>query len=520
MNFTWRNLYLDLLLDAGIDGLEVVEAVQPARSIRIAEFQQAGLRIQGDDGVTLAALGAEFLPDQSGQLLVLVLSSGDDLTPGGEPQPGLSRPLAEAVLAGVTAGPAVDALGSGVLRVDRALMGAAATPDVFGWLAGAVVRLLGADVDAMSDEEVAALLGVAYEPHPPAVEPAPEPAEMADDLPPEDDFTEPAPELELEPLPEPAPEPDAPAEPLDEPEEEAPAARWRLFDGMWAEEEDGAPAEAYEPPLDEARREMLRLLTEDVEARQTPEQEEGDPARRYSLRDIARDEIGDEAAEMLSEDDLRMLVEALRGHGAEGPPVEVYEVKEAPPGAQVYDAEPVEDSNDWLEDYEAVMQQGGEQPEEEPEAPPTFEAAPEPPARPAGPPEQLEVEEGEWFEAPSPAGPMPLRDMARHVEAPEPPAPVQPEVEAAPPASDTPEAIDEGLREVPEELRYENPPRARVRSISGERTTYYLCPACSRFSAVKVGPDQYRCYRCEAEIEYRHGAPAQRPSEWEDQPEP
>ncbi|HPV06681.1 MAG TPA: hypothetical protein PLD57_06400 [Aggregatilineales bacterium] len=466
MNLTSRNLHLDLLLEAGIDGLEIVEATQPARSIRAAELQQAGLRIEDEDGATVAALGAEFAPDQSGQLLVLVLSSGDE--------PGLSRPLAEAALAGAIGEPAVEALGSGVLRFDRALTGTDATPEVFDWLARAVVRLLTADAGSLSGEALAALLEVPYEPPLPAAGPEPEPEPVQIFEPP---APEPEPEPELEPEPEPQPEV---AEPVDEEPEEEQGGRWRLFDGLWAEAEE---EEEPEPELDEAQRELFRLLMGDVEPEDMPTvmPEQGPPAPEQrpldELQAIAREEIGDEAAEMLTEDDLRMLVEALRGEGAEGPRVEVYGgAKEPSPDAQSHETdEPVEDGTsdaDWLEDYEAVIQ--GE------------------PVRAAD----------EWLEAPSPAGPMPLRDMARH---PEPPVEEEPEV--APPAQ-------------PDTDRYEYPPPSRVRSDEGSPRTYYLCLECNRYSAVQAGPGKYECVECGYVIEYRNTSPPREPAEWRNQPEP
>jgi|GEM_PF-1118186 len=476
MNFTSRNLHLDLLLEAGIDGLEIVEATQPARSFRAAELQQAGLRIEDGDGTTVAALGAEFAPDQSGQLLVLVLSSGDE--------PGLIRPLAEAVLAGAISEPAVEALGSGVLRFDRALTGTDATPEVFDWLARAVVRLLTADAGSLSDEALASLLEVPYEPPLPAAEPEPEPEPE-----PVQTFEPPAPQPEPEPVQavdqptlEPEPEPESQpemiepvVEPAEEEPEEEPGGRWRLFNGQWAEKEP-------EPELDEAQRELFRVLMGDVEPPEdappaAPEQEPPAPEKRPldELQAIAREEIGDEAAEMLTEEDLRLLVEALRGEGAEGPRASVSGEAKEPPPEQSDEAGLAEDGvfdTDWLEDYEAVIQ--GE------------------PVRPAD----------EWVEAPSPAGPMPLRDVAR---------------QSQPPAEDEPDEVPPAHENTD---RYEYPPPSQVRSDDGPPRTYYLCLECGRYSAVQVGPNRYECTECGYVIEYRNTSPPREPAEWRNQPEP
>src|SRR5690606_11983399 len=137
--------------------------------------------------------------------------------------------------------------------------------ELFDWLARAVVRLLTADAGSLSGEALAALLEVPYEPPLPAAgpepEPEPEPETVQNFEPP---APEPEPEPELEPEPEPQPEV---AEPVDEEPEEEQGGRWRLFDGLRAEAEE---EEEPEPELDEAQRELFRLLMEDVEPEDMP----------------------------------------------------------------------------------------------------------------------------------------------------------------------------------------------------------------------------------------------------------
>lgn len=411
MNLSWRDIRLDGLYDAPFDGQEVVKTTLSTRNVRATSYREAGLRVRdAETGELSAALGAEFLPDQSGQLMVLVLAAdGEEL--------GLSHSQALDVLAAASAGDAIRQLGAGVLRFDRGLVTPQASPELFGWLAEAVVRLLRVEPAGMDDGALAELLGVTYEPREPGDEferpvafvdevwaaPVVEeaPVEAPDAAEPwaaseewaEEATEEPAAEVETFPAEaEDVPTDEAELwagfeeweaeelaeEPVPEPEVEP----WTVAEEPAAEVEAEPAAAAEAEPLDEAQLEMIRLLTEDVEEGQTPVWPADEAAgAREDIASIAREEIGDDAVDLLSDDDLALLVAALRGMGAEPaegeepPPLEEeygplpsdYSAMQewgAPAGERREEPEtaaPPEE--DWLADYESLLES-----EAEPEA--------------------------------------------------------------------------------------------------------------------------------------------------------
>lgn len=487
MDLSWAKIELDLLLDAGYDGSAVVREVLRVPNVRATDFRQAGLRVRDEhSGEIAGALGAEFLPDQSGQLLVLVLVSEDPSEPAATaPEAGLSRPLAEAVLQAAVEEEAAPQLGAGVLRFDRALLGGGATADLFGWLARSVVRLLAADVESWSEEEVAALLAV------------PRDAPAAGPTGSQPDSAEPAWLRSFDDEQE-TREPDAAV--ADNGPVGAPGA---LASDEGLPEEDSAALPGWlddeaEPPADAEQAEMLRLLMEslgEVDGAATPASlpraapPAGRPPRE-ELEAFARREIGDEAAEMLSEENLALLMAALQGFD-EHPPgedagnAELFD--EQPPAAQPQGTlDELADDEEWWAALAPVFEGEGRPPGETlPEAG-TAAQEPEPQPR-AGHAEPAMT-----------AGPLPLRDIARR-------------------AAREDELHDDAESErVPQSGRYEYPPRGRSQLLAGERTSYYLCAACGRYSAVRTGPGSYRCYRCQAVIEYQVDEPEDGPGEVED----
>jgi hypothetical protein len=160
-NLLPQDLTFDPLLDAGFDGSEVLQTSCAARNIRARPVRQAGVRVTvpGDASRLAGALGAEFLPDQSGQLLIIVLASdlqddGDTLLAGMPPD------YARDVLRAARATDEIAALGAGVLRFDRALYSPDdSSPELFGWMASAVVRLLLPELRELPEDEFFALLG-------------------------------------------------------------------------------------------------------------------------------------------------------------------------------------------------------------------------------------------------------------------------------------------------------------------------------------------------------------------------
>jgi hypothetical protein len=161
-NLSPQDLTFDPLLDAGFDGSEVLQTSCAARNIRATAVRQAGVRVTvpGDASRLAGALGAEFLPDQSGQLLIMVLAldlrgDGDALLSGMPPN------YARDVLGAARATDELAALGAGVLRFDRALYSPEdSSPELFEWMASAVVRLLLPELRELPEDEFFALLGV------------------------------------------------------------------------------------------------------------------------------------------------------------------------------------------------------------------------------------------------------------------------------------------------------------------------------------------------------------------------
>jgi hypothetical protein len=174
-NLSPQDLTFDPLLDAGFDGSEVLQTSCAARNIRATAVRQAGVRVTvpGDASRLAGALGAEFLPDQSGQLLIMALAS--DLRGGGDaPLSGMPPNYARDVLGAARATDELAALGAGVLRFDRALYSPEdSSPELFEWMASAVVRLLVPELRELPEDEFFALLGVGQLAH--------EAAEMAAD---------------------------------------------------------------------------------------------------------------------------------------------------------------------------------------------------------------------------------------------------------------------------------------------------------------------------------------------------
>ncbi len=573
MNLSWRDIRLDGLYDVPFDGQEVVQTTIRTRNVRATSFREAGLRVRdAESGELSAALGAEFLPDQSGQLTVLVLASdGEEAGPG--------RSQAFDMLGAATSSSAIGQLGAGVLRFDRGLVTPETPAELLAWLAQGVVSLLGVDAAALPEESLAELLGVAYEPHQPGDD-FERPVQFADE-----EWAAPAVEpepLEAVELPAESAEPRTDYEAIAdvEPATVPDAGGWPEYAEPAPEVEEEPAPEAEAEELGEAELEMIRLLTEDVEDADAPvEAMEASIESREEMASIMREQIGDDAVDLLSDRDLALLVDALRGMGAEpaegeglpsleeefGPlPADRPAVQEwGASAAAPQDMEPepaVDHAGDWLADYESLFESEAEpeiagereesaawedfaevepapepapEPEwidlvsEEPaagpewvvEASPVFEAEAEPEALETveEPAEETWPEPVEGYEAEPPsappaaredeaipagsafrAGPVPLADFART-----PHRPAATSVE--PVAAAEPTAVDEL-----DETRYQFPPRAEERELAGRPRQFYQCASCGEFSAEQVGDNSYRCFQCEAVIEYRFGDAPQR----------
>ena len=239
-----------------------------------------------------------------------------------------------------------------------------------------------------------------------------------------------------------------------------------------------------EPPADAEQAEMLRLLMEslgEVDGAAAPGSlpRAAPPSERpprEGVEAFAGREIGDEAAEMLSEENLALLMAALQGFD-EHPPgedagnAELFD--EQPPAAQPQGTlDELADDEEW---WAALA--------------PVFEGE----GRPHG---ETLPEAGTAAQEPEP------QPRAGHI---------------ARRAAPEDELQDDGEGErVPQSGRYGYPPRGRSQLLAGERTSYYLCAACGRYSAVRTGPGSYRCYRCQAVIEYQVDEPEDGPGEVED----
>jgi hypothetical protein len=159
-----QDLTFDPLLDAWFDGSEVFQTSCAARNIRATPVRQAGVRVAVPGGANelAGALGAEFLPDQSGQLLIMVLAS-DQQDGGGDLLPGMPSSYARDVLGAARATEEIAALGAGVLRFDRAQRSPEhSSPELFEWMASAVIRLLVPELRQLPEDEFFALLGVGH----------------------------------------------------------------------------------------------------------------------------------------------------------------------------------------------------------------------------------------------------------------------------------------------------------------------------------------------------------------------
>ncbi len=169
IRLAWHEIQIDQLVDGGYDSDDVLEVARTARILRATPARQAGVRISSQRGphVLGGGLGAEFLPDNSGQLLIQVLAVNpiEQATRPGGTRIGLSPYMARRVLDGARAVPQIDQLGAGVLRFDRAVLPPTeAAPVLFEWMAGAVVRLLTPAAVGLPDEKLAELLEVDYIP--------------------------------------------------------------------------------------------------------------------------------------------------------------------------------------------------------------------------------------------------------------------------------------------------------------------------------------------------------------------
>lgn len=159
-----QDVTFDPLLDAGFDGTEVLQTSCTARNVRATPARQAGVRVtvSGDASRLAGALGAEFLPDQSGQLLIMVLASDlSGIDPPDAPLPGIPLSYGSRVLRAARATEEITALGAGVLRFDRAMLSPGeSSPELFEWMASAVVRRLIPDLVGLPEDEFFALLGI------------------------------------------------------------------------------------------------------------------------------------------------------------------------------------------------------------------------------------------------------------------------------------------------------------------------------------------------------------------------
>jgi O-antigen/teichoic acid export membrane protein len=159
-----EDLSFDPLLDAGFDSNEVLKTSCAARNLRATQVRQAGVRVTvpGDANQLAGALGAEFLPDQTGQLLIIVLTSDlQGIEPPDAPVAAMPQSYALSVLRGARTVDELSALGAGVLRFDRALLSPEwSSPNLFRWMASVVIRLLIPDLQQLPEDEFFALLGV------------------------------------------------------------------------------------------------------------------------------------------------------------------------------------------------------------------------------------------------------------------------------------------------------------------------------------------------------------------------
>ncbi len=164
---SWYDIQIDPLADADYDSTQVIEASRKVPRRPITDMRAAGIRVAArrDDLVLAGGLGAEFLPDMSGRLLIQVLVSGPSSEPAEEGMMcvGLPAEAAPHVLHGAQAAPEIDLLGGGLLRFDRAVsLPGTPIPELFAWMAKAVVRLLTPGAAELSNFELATLLGVEY----------------------------------------------------------------------------------------------------------------------------------------------------------------------------------------------------------------------------------------------------------------------------------------------------------------------------------------------------------------------
>ncbi len=181
LELSWRDIELDNLLDVDYESTSIIETERRARRTVMASTRQMGLRVRAGDGDNwrTGALGAEFSPDLSDRLRIMVLvGEGNPPEDPAALYVGLPEELARSVLDGVLSVSELDELGAGVLRFDRALYHpASSTPALFRWLGAAVVKLL-TSAQGLTDESLAARLGLAdtrtsLEPVPSDVEPLP-----------------------------------------------------------------------------------------------------------------------------------------------------------------------------------------------------------------------------------------------------------------------------------------------------------------------------------------------------------
>lgn len=172
----------DPLLEAGYEGTDVLRAAIDAPNLRPVASRQVGLRIAmpGSEVGVLGALGAEYLPDQSGQLLVLVVVSDRGVHSWHEDGIcALPAPFGEYVLDGVLRAPGVKNIGAGVLRFDRALLTpGSSSAAMFTWLGTAVAQVIAAGEAIPTGEALSHLLGDT-EPLPEAIELAAPPEELS-----------------------------------------------------------------------------------------------------------------------------------------------------------------------------------------------------------------------------------------------------------------------------------------------------------------------------------------------------
>nr|MBN1228439.1 hypothetical protein [Anaerolineae bacterium] len=152
---TRQDIQFSLLLDMTFDSEDVLELARPAMNLVNVQERQIGLKVDARPrGIPLAgSLGAEFLPDQSGKLLILAAFSAEDLPDDmGAVFQGISRNVAEMLLQTVIDLPELDELGSGVLIYDRAEIVVDHTSrELIDWLAKNLVCLLAAGIDTPDD---------------------------------------------------------------------------------------------------------------------------------------------------------------------------------------------------------------------------------------------------------------------------------------------------------------------------------------------------------------------------------